>query len=365
MKTSTLALVSLLCLLAAAPLRLAAQETPKARFGEKMEVSEVAIDALVTDPKGNIVLGLGKNDFKVEEDGKPMQLESVQFYSNRRFLESSEKARSLGIDPDAVPSNRYFILFFHDQHQLLPRLAAQELDAGRWAQKWVQADLLPNDYVAVATYDYSLHLYQDFTNDKDDLARALDRAVTGKDPAPVPSPEGVPSLLTHLPTGKALRDATPRIYDALDVLAQAAGSVPGRKNLVLFSLGFGDVDRLGLYTPDPRYYPDMVHTLNDNNVAVYTIDWIPTVAFGPLRDRILYNSLSDLAADTGGRYYYNFVNFLTPLEQISEDTNGYYLLTYRSEHPAGSSGYQKVELSTTDPGLRVRSREGYLYGPDS
>ena len=66
--------------------------------------------------------------------------------------------------------------------------------------------------------------------------------------------------------------------------------------------------------------------------------------------------------DTGGRYYYTFVNFVTPLEQMSDDTNGYYLFSYSGGHPAGESGYQKVEVRTVNPEFRVRARRGYVYG---
>src|SRR5262245_35733171 len=89
-------------------------------YGEQVNVNEVLIDALVTDSQGNIVLGLDKNDFVVRQDGKPVELDSAVFYSNRRFLESSQLAGQLGIDPKQVPDNRYFIVFLHDQRRDFP-----------------------------------------------------------------------------------------------------------------------------------------------------------------------------------------------------------------------------------------------------
>jgi len=67
-------------------------------------------------------------------------------------------------------------------------------------------------------------------------------------------------------------------------------------------------------------------------------------------------------ADTGGEYYFSFVNFLTPLEQIDQDNNGYYLLSYRSEHPRDATGYQEVEVETVNPRFEVRARRGYTIG---
>ncbi len=349
---------------APAPQRL--QQPPQAHFGENVEVREVQIDAVVTDPRGNVVLGLGPKDFEVAENGRPVDVQDVTFYSNRRFLESAERAKALGLDPDQVPTDRYFILFFHDQRDLLPRLTAQLLDAGRRAKEWVTSDLTAGDHVAVAGYDYKLKLFQDFTTDRGKILSAIDQAVRGGvEPKVWPSRQEAtsgPSLLAHLPPPDQIRKLSPRIYGALELLAKASAPIPGRKNLVLFSIGFGRVSGFGFYVPDSRYYPPLVHALNDGNVAVYGIDLIPNAPEGGLLDNALGNSLSSLAADTGGRYFFNFVNFLTPLEQVSDDNSGYYLISYRSSHPAGTSGYQKVEVHTKNPEFRVRAREGYEYG---
>jgi len=69
-----------------------------------------------------------------------------------------------------------------------------------------------------------------------------------------------------------------------------------------------------------------------------------------------------MADDTGGRYFFNVTNFSTPLDQISKENNGYYLLSYQSEQPAGKSGFQNVTVTTTNPEFRVKARQGYSYG---
>ncbi|MDY7092734.1 MAG: VWA domain-containing protein [Acidobacteriota bacterium] len=351
--------------LVVAPLGVEATDVqrPVTGLADDVQVSEVALDALVTDRRGNVVVGLDKDDFEVFEDGDPVELTGVTFYSNRELLESSEQAKRLGVDPDEVPSERYFVLFFHDQRQQLARLAGQQMDAGRWAERWVRSDLLPNDYVAVVSYDYTLRVHQDFTNDHAAAAREIKNAVISRGGGGSQEAQGNgPSLVTNLPAGEALQQATGEIYDALEVLAQALDEIPGRKNLALFSIGFGDSGPFGFYTPDTRRYPQLLYDLNNANVAVYAVDLIPTSAPGGLRGRVLNNSLSYLATETGGEYFYNFVNFRTPLENMAEETSGYYLLTYRSAHPAGEEGYQEVTVQTVDRSLDVRTRSGYLWG---
>lgn len=361
--------LAMLALLVGAPLPAAAQQDaqqpPQARFGEKLEVSEVQLDALVTDRRGNVVLGLGPKDFVVEENGEPVDVTDVTFYSSRRFLDSPERARELGIEPNAVKNDRYFILFFHDQRDILPRITAQLLDAGRRSKQWVESELLPNDYVAVVGYDYKLQFYQDFTTDHAKIEKAIDDAVRGVDAKNWPSrlePSGGPSLLANLPPADQIRRMSPRFYGAMELVANAAGHIPGRKNLILFSLGFGEVSTFGMYTPDSRYYQPMVRALNAGNVAVYGIDLISIDPDGAVLDNVYGSSLSQLSADTGGRFYFSAVNFLTPLEQVAEDNSGYYLISYRSKHPAGESGYQKVTVRTVNPDFRVRAREGYRWG---
>lgn len=369
---TVLTLLVALTLLAGWPLA-AQQESPTGQFEEEIRVSEVLLDVLVTDGDGNVVVGLEPEDFVVTEDGEPMDVTGLTFYSNSRFLEGGTPSGQVAgeradLRVDQVPVDRYFIFFFHDQRlDFAPRIAQTErqlLDAARKAKEWVREEMLPTDWVAVAGYDVKLRLYQDFTRDPQALVAALDDAAVSKGgenwPSRVADTEG-PSLAAHLPQGKELRKQTRRIYDGLELLADAAGQVVGRKNLILFSRGFGDVNRFGVYEPDSRYYDDMEQALNDNNVAVYAVDLTPAEV-----EHTLSNALNQIAAETGGRYYFNFVSFRTPLTRIADENTGYYLLSYRSRHPADASGFQRVRVETRNPDFEVRSaRKGYLYGEDA
>src|SRR5262245_49178235 len=73
-----------------------AQQPPE-RFGERLEVREVLLDALVTDAQGNVIVGLDKSDFDVRENGKPVSLTGITFYSNRRMLAGSSVVAKKGI----------------------------------------------------------------------------------------------------------------------------------------------------------------------------------------------------------------------------------------------------------------------------
>ncbi len=334
----------------------AAQPTPT--FGEEVEVSEVLIDAVVSDRDGNVIVGLGKDDFTVSENGKPVELADVKFYSSRARVDAA--GRSL----EPAQAQRLFILFFHDQRQMnvdVPGVLARSLDAARRAKDWVRT-LGPNDYVAVASYEHSLVVNQDFTRDRKAMQRGIDEAVkggaaAGNWPSRLPPPGDGPSLLRHLPKGNEVRDTTPTIYEALQVLSRAGENVVGRKNLVLLSSGFGEVNSFNQFTPDPRYDKPTVEALNDGNVAVYSVDVLEAGTDSPLS-----SALSMLSTETGGRYFQHVLNFVTPFNQVAEETTGYYLLAYRSPHPRGSNGFQKVSVAVRNPEFRVKAREGYRYG---
>lgn len=349
--SSCLVAPCLIALLASAA-HLHAQEE-LASFDGMIEVSEVMLDVLATDADGEIVRGLDKDDFVIEEDGEEVIITSVDFYSTR-YGEDITKA-------DEIPWSRYFIAFFDDQRRFNrygTREIRQHIRASSHARRWVAEDMQPSDWMAVVRYDGTLKIYQDFSQDRDALNEALGRAAVGRKPSPQrQSQTGLVSLLRNLPQ-PTQRKGKENIYQSLGRLAESSGFIVGRKNLLLFTLGFGLEDHTTRkVTPDERYYPHMEAMLNDHNVAVYPIDITPAGQGARQRD-----FLQLLADDTGGFYDENFVGFLAPLQDVAEENSGYYLLSYQSPRPAGEVGYQRLEVKSQDSDIEVRARRGYRYG---
>ncbi len=326
------------------------------QFEGLVEVSEVLLDVLATDLEGEFVPGLGKDDFLVEENGEPVKLTGVSYYTTRY---------GYGEGLDETPASRYFILFFHEQWRQSFRggeLRDQQLLAGRQSRRWLRDEMRPSDWVAVVGYGLKLRLYQDFTQDRDALRRAVRRASEGRPPGkaqlrrPSERRREVP-VLGRMPKGAELRRETTTVYDALAVVGRACAKVAGRKNLLLFTIGFGKDRRAGEAEPDPLYYPNLETVLNDHNIAVYPIDLAPGD-----REPRQTEFLVQLAEDTGGAYQEGSYGFLDPLRDISGDNYAYYVLSYQSAHPAGQIGYQRVEVRARNEGVFVRSRKGYRYG---
>lgn len=357
---------TILALVIAWPPGLAAQE-PTETFTDRVDVAEVVLDVLVKNKEGHVILGLGPDDFLVEENGSPVDLESATFYSNRVLLDEAASRGELRVPKEEIPVDRYFILFFHDDPGAAPLVHRERQIAARQARDWVKTRLTPpNDYVAIVRYTKKLLIHQDFTSDIEEILDALDDVARSTDPggnwpSRIEAEDG-PSLRRHLPQGAELRDETTRIYSALEVLARAAGHIVGRKNLVLYSIGFGEIESPGFIVPDRRYYADTYRTLNDNNVAVYGVSMLRSTRVSSPAEASYDSALTALSSDTGGRHYRNFVNYEVPLAEIVDDNTGYYLLSYRTEVPVGESGYRKVTISTRNPDFVVRGRQGYRFG---
>lgn len=348
-----------------------APQEPAGEFGEELEVTEVFLDVLALDRRGRVVTGLTAEDFVVREDGRPVEVTSATFYTTRY-----EDIGRAGAQPDRegadaapaqVPAARYFIFLFHDQSGGVTSesaLTRNRLETARYARQWVQTGMQGSDWIAVARYDRELTIHADFTQDQDAIEAAIEEAVTGKPSAAMrPSVRrrsidaGGPSLFRALPDSFKMGRAAERPYDAVRLVAEASGHVIGRKNLLLFSLGFGQ-EGSAFASPDSRYYPPMEEALNANNVAVYPIDLA-----GPGVDTPQTAFLSQLADETGGELFKTFHSYAEPFRRISDQTTGYYLVTFRSEHPAGRSGYQEIEVEAKPDGVRIRARGGYRYGP--
>jgi VWFA-related protein len=332
-------------------------------FQEVIQVAEVLIDVLVTDREGRVVTGLGPDDFVVYEEGRMVRPESVTFYGDPASLQASGSGRS----------DRFFVFFFHHEKDQSTFQRSAQNRMARDAQKWLERELRPNDQVAVLSFDFDLWLHQDFTRDRTRISEAVDNAARGKptrdsrgDPAPrrVPSTarslDDSPSLFANLPRGSEFRRQTRTFQEALEMVAKGSRDVIGRKNMLLFSSGFGQVAGIGELHADSQIYKRLERTLNTSNVAVYGFDVLGIKSGDP--QLASYGSLAKLSYETGGRYFERDTDFLEPLRRVAAESTGYYLISYRSTYQRGDSGYREVEVGTPRGAYFVRGRKGYLYG---
>jgi VWFA-related protein len=343
-------LISLL-FAAAAPL-LAQQQTEP--FKAKVDVNVVLLDAVVTDARGNQILGLGKDDFVVRENGVPQSIDSVDYFTTRKLLNAPEKAAPFAVE--RVHDERYLIFFFDKP------AGASASDPTRMARyelaRFLEQNMHPEDRIAVVGHDVRLKVYSDFTADRKTVMHALDEAtrfgrglMSAND-----GPANGASILRNISLDRMM-SGTGTVYEALEVLGDALRPLRARKDLVLFSPGIVAPDedvRGDMVVNTSRFYEPATQSLNRSNVTIYAINLFEASINTP---EYVHQNLSRLANDTNGDYFRFHTSFIAPLKQIEKRTVGYYLISY---HPQQAKrGYQPVQVTLKNPEFRVHARAGY------
>jgi VWFA-related protein len=348
-----LAVVSLLFLLS---LPSFAQEQQQS-FGERIDVSAVLLDVIVTDRRGNQILGLTKDDFVVKEGDTEQTVDSVDYFTSRQLLSGREESAPFKVE--RVSEDRYFIFFFDKPDG--GALQDQLMQARNTVRDFVRKQMKDTDRVAIVGHDVRLKVYSDFTSDRAQLARALNDVTEFGLGITSGNAEG-PSILRSADT-KAMIDETGTVYEALDFVADQVKSIRARKNLVLFSPGIADrYEQIvnGMITNRSPDLDPMLHSLNASNVTVYPIQLQRDT--GIEATPLIHQRLGELADSTGGQYFRVNTSFAPAIKKIENTNSGYYLLTYRAQHPKGEAGYQRVTVKTKNPEFRVTARSGYEFG---
>jgi Ca-activated chloride channel family protein len=271
-----------------------------------VNVKLVSVFASVADGDGAPYAGLGKEDFRIFEDGIEQKL-SV-------FERQSGLPLSIVMALDTSMSTR----------KDLPLEVAS-------ARKFAHTLLRPVD--AISLYEFSTYVSEvlPFTSDE----RRLDAA------------------LNHLRTGAATA-----LYDAIFLSAGTLQRRQGRKVIVLITDG-GD-------TSSKTDYQEAVRAAQIAEALIYSIIMVPIEADAG-RDTGGEHALIQLSRDTGGKSYY--ATSLSQLDdafrQIGDELRTQYLLAYYPGSRVGAE-FRRISVELTEQAkqraqreLYVRNRAGY------
>jgi VWFA-related protein len=319
----------------------------------------VLVDAVVTQKHDHPVLNLKQSDFRLYQDGEEQPITSF----------------SVPVENASNHRARRYVLFYFDATTV--SLSEQKL-AGEAAVRFVKQAKQPNLFMAAEEYSGVARLMQNFTSDRELMAKAV---------------ANFKFLQAVAPYGEA--EAQSFLFTLTDV-CRSLGQIPGRKALVLLSGGF----------PMSHLYQDQLETTiqaaNRANVTIYPIDTralgvgsqaevssgAPDMRASPnmtsLNDMLknrpippskssdtpgLGNSasknvmgeevLDTLAESTGGFTILNSNDYFRALSKVAEDLNDNYTLGFIP--PANKQGerYHRIEVKVQGQGLKVRAREGY------
>ncbi len=340
--------------LGAAPF-LRGQEKPDQETKITTDVNVVNVYATVRDKKGAIIRDLTKDDFTVEEDGRPQTI--------KYFAKEVDLPLKLGLSVDTSPSQR--------------RVLEQERGAsGKFLDQVLREG---KDQAFVLHFDAEVELLQDFTGSRKLLQNALNeieasqpRQLQRRDPN---DPGGGYGGGGGQQRRRGGGGGGTSMYDAIALACdELMRKQTGRKALVLLTDG---VD-----TSSKDTMTDAIMAAQKSDTLVYSIYFTDSEAYGQSQGGGVFGPprmgrrggmgqqpnrldgkkiLQRLADDTGGSFYERKKQTLDDIyRQLQEELRSQYSLGYTPDKDTGR-GYRRLKVTTKDKGLTVRARDGY-YG---
>jgi len=373
----------------------------------------VLVDVVVTDKDGKPVRDLTRHDFQIFEDGKPQRLATFSFET---------PARRPPMPPEPLPPNVYtnrpeyrmppgpLTILLLDG---LNTPVQQQAFVRDQMLRYVATQLRPNQRTAILALSNQLFLLQDFTSDPQLLLEALKKFTVqpsvqlAREQPDTPMPAEAAQLLAEFGRGTLAtieRFQTERSAAATDMrvqmtlgvlraLARATAGYRGRKNLIWISSAFPfhivpeNADDFDLYR---SYADEMRRTaalLADAQVAVYPVDARGLVGFtmadasNPARGQFgqslaggefsqtvtrsmevvasSHATMNNIAADTGGRAYYNRNDIDAAVDLSIADGSTYYSVGYYPDKEKWDGKFRRIEVKVAREDVKVRYRRGY------
>lgn len=375
----------------------------------RVNVDLVQVDATVTDASGKAVPNLEPQDFEVLQDGKP------QVITKFSYVNAPPPTAAKPAVPGTLPVVNPNKVRMEDIH----RTAALVVDdlglsfestarVHQALKHYVDNELQPGDLVAILRTGAGVGALQQFTTDRRLLYAAIDRVRfnsmglgTIGTFAPLSSSNSLTGINLAAASGtggtsdfeqERRQIFTAGTLGAVRYVVDGLRELPGRKVLVLFS------ENTQLFyqgQPSQRVQDalrQLVDAANRSAVVIYTIDpgglryygltaaddtalsdpqSLTTVSMS--RSMEEYDSregMSILAQATGGLFLKNTNDLNGALQQVMEDSSGYYLIGYKPDastflHTSQQPRFHSLKVRLKRPGLRVRSRSGFFGVSDS
>ena len=401
-------IVALLSMLAA-PAQQAPQKAPapttegavKFQANTQLVVETVT----VTDKNGKPVEGLTARDFTVTEDGVP---QAISFCEFQKLAEEPEGAApapkpasaaaaadqskaapvvQFQIAPERPGDVRYrdrrLIALYFDMSAMPP---PDQYRAQTAAQKFLARQMTSADLVAVMSFSDRLHVLQDFTDDRAQLARVIDKLFIGESLGfdPTDSDDSTSDYGSAFGEDDAEFNIfnTDRQLAALETAVKTLGQLNEKKVLVYFASG------LRLNGVDNQ--AQLQATTNAavrSNVAFYTVDARGLVAQAPMGDATkgspgglgMYSGASALAfannfqksqdtlfalaKDTGGKALLDKNDLSEGVVQAQRAISSYYIIGYYSANSTLDGRFRRIKITYPgDLAAKLDYRQGYYAG---
>ncbi|HEX5236084.1 MAG TPA: VWA domain-containing protein [Silvibacterium sp.] len=304
------------------------QDRPEATF--KVNVNLVSLFFTARDKHNGLIPTLSKSDCNIFEDKQPQTI--------KNFSAESDLPLTLGILLDTSGS----------QMNVLPL----EQQSG---SEFLHQILRAKDQAFVVTFDVDVDLAQDFTNNVNELTRALDKAeintAGGNGAGGLPGIGQGPVPTQGTPKGTLLYDAVAQT--SKDKLSMETG----RKALILLTDG---EDQGSVTKPNQA-----IEAAQKANAIVYVILIADRPFYGNYMGGFGYSGdmqMRKLAEATGGRVIdvgNNGKKLEDAFAQIQQELRTQYLASYTSTNAKLDGTYRKVDVFCKGDGLKIQARKGY------
>jgi VWFA-related protein len=387
----TLALLFLLTLSAAAQSQTGHQATFTANS------NLVIVDVTVRDKSGQPIEGLKASDFTVTEDGKPQKISVFEFQKLSNEPEPPPKlllADQLKL-PEApkttITAESPGKVQYHDKRLMVFYLdfssmgINEQLRAQEAALEYLDKHITKDDLVAILLYTSAVQVLTDFTGDRDAMAAILKALPIGE----MSEMAGLADTTdaNGEDTGSAfVADETEfNIFNtdqklaAIEQAARMLAPLPEKKALLYFSAG---VNKTGI--DNQAQLEATINAAVKANVQVYPIDARGLMADPPGGDASkaasrgtgIYNgsvynqqratindsqeTLYSLAADTGGKAFFDSNDITGEIVQAQQQMRSYYLLGYYATNSAQDGKYRKITVKLNNQmSAKLEHRKGY------
>lgn len=322
----------------------------------RVYVTRVVLDVVVTDAKGNNVMGLSKDDFKVTDAGEPQTLTSFDMsisHLARPDVTINSTADLDRLAPDA-PVN---IILLDEFNTLFEDMAFARYSLKKYLEKQPEKLSVPTMLLAVGIDKFTV--LNDYTQNKQAILDALDHHFVAY-PWRAQGNSWAPERL-----GTA--------FATLERVAEATVGHPGHKNMIWIGRGFPSINMSRVPVDSSSrietYVQQCVNMLRDARVTLYSVDPAglvvdPVAKYGneaASLDPFGGNyDFSRLARATGGKAIYGRNDVDAEIGSSARDGADFYTLTYRPTTGAmDPQKFRKIAVTVDRPGLTATTRVGY------
>jgi len=322
-----------------------------AQLQETITVSRVVVDARVTEYGGEPITDLTAADFEVRIGGKRAVVESAEWVADVGVVESSslpvveDRPAEPLVDSSTRRLGRLFVLFVQTDFARDSWRTQGQMKFMQHYERLLET-LLPEDRVAVFSFDSRLKFRLDFSSDRDAIREALRQTLfinVPPEPPIVPSPS-IASRLDREDMRRAAHSET-----GLLVVANALRSIPGPKTLLLLGWGLGE-RTLGGVSMKRQWGPARV-ALEAARVSIFALD----TTDADYHD--LEVGLIAAAEQTGGFYAKTHIFPHVAIERLQRTLSGHYELTLRA--------VDDLKPGTQNLIVRVKRRGAIVLAPTS